>query len=131
MPLCEWHTFWMVPWLICYFIVMSFCIERKWLLMRNLAIILHLKSLENFYVSILSMKVSKYWKIVEFPKTSIEMKNRKTYYKAQTTSHLKEIIQPLPTPIPPDKILLRLWNKRFLRGIYRNVQTCFQSTSRM
>ena len=57
--------------------------------------------------------------------------NRKTYYKAQTTSHLKEIIQPPPTPIPPDKILLRLWNKRFLREIYRNVQTCFQSTSRM
>ena len=26
-------------------------------------------------------------------------------------------------PISPDKILLRLWNKTFLREIYRNIQT--------
>ena len=29
------------------------------------------------------MKVSKYWKIAEFPKIYIEMKNRKTFYKAK------------------------------------------------
>ena len=34
----------MAPWLICYFIVTVFDIERKWLLMNNLAIILPLKS---------------------------------------------------------------------------------------
>ena len=66
------------------------------------------------------MKVSKYWKIVEFRKISIKMKNYKTFYKSQTTSGLKEIIQPPPTP---HKILLRLWNKTFLREIYRNIQT--------
>ena len=69
------------------------------------------------------MKVSKYWKIVEFRKISFKMKNCKTFYESQTTSHLKEIIQPPPTPISPDKILLRLWNKTFLREIYRNIQT--------
>ena len=29
------------------------------------------------------MEVSKYWKIAEFPKIYIEMKNRKTFYKAK------------------------------------------------
>ena len=36
------------------------------------------------------------------------MKNHETFYKAQTASCLKEIIQPPLTPTPPDKILLRL-----------------------
>ena len=36
------------------------------------------------------------------------MKNCKTSYETQTASRLKEIIQPPPPPIPPDKILLRL-----------------------
>ena len=51
------------------------------------------------------------------------MKNCKTFYETQTASCLKEIIQPPPTPITPDKILLHLWNKSFLREIYRNIQT--------
>ena len=55
------------------------------------------------------------------------MKNRKTFYKVQTASRLKEIIQsPLktpPPPPPPDKILLHLWNKNFLTEIYINIQT--------
>ena len=41
---CKWHTFRMSPCLICYFIVILFYIERKWLFMRNLATNLHLKS---------------------------------------------------------------------------------------
>ena len=44
MPLCKWHTFWMAPSLICYFIVVFFYVERKWLLMGNLSTILPLKS---------------------------------------------------------------------------------------
>ena len=52
------------------------------------------------------------------------MKNCKTFYEAQTANHLKEITQPPPThPPPPGKILLRLWNKNFLKEIYRNIQT--------
>ena len=41
------------------------------------------------------------------------MKNCKTFYEAQTASHLKEIIEPPPNPPAPDKILLLLWNKRY------------------
>ena len=42
--LCKWQMFWMATCLICYFIVILFYIERKWLLMRNLATILLFKS---------------------------------------------------------------------------------------
>ena len=49
------------------------------------------------------------------------MKNCKTFYETQTASRLKEII--LQPPIPPDKTLLRFWNKNFFREIYRNIQT--------
>ena len=40
--------------------------------------------------------------MLEFQKTSIKMKNCKTFYEAQTASCLKEIIQPPPDsqPIP-------------------------------
>ena len=51
------------------------------------------------------------------------MKNCKTFCETQTVNPLKEIIQPPPTPIPPDKILLRLWNKNFLRELCRSMQT--------
>ena len=76
------------------------------------------------------MKVLKYWKIVEFQKISIKVKNCKTFYETQTASPLKEIIQPPPTPIPPYKILLGLWNKIFLERyteIYRHlISQCFK-----
>ena len=45
----------------------------------------------------LQMQVSKCWKIVEFPKISIKMKNCKAFYEAQTASSVKENIQPPPT----------------------------------
>ena len=56
------------------------------------------------------------------------MKNCKTFCKAEAASHLKEVIQPLPPPLTPshplpDKTLLRLWKKRSLKEIYRNIQT--------
>ena len=44
--------------------------------------------LENFSVSVILMKLSKYWKIVEFPKFSFKMKNFKTYFETQTVSPL-------------------------------------------
>ena len=42
--ICKWHTFCMAPWLIFYLFVTLLYIERKWLLMRNLASALLLKS---------------------------------------------------------------------------------------
>ena len=54
------------------------------------------------------------------------MKNSKTFYVAQTAScfigNYSASSQP-PTLFPSDKILLRFWNKNFLKEIYRNVQT--------
>ena len=69
------------------------------------------------------MEVSKCWNITEFPKISIKMKNWKTFYQFQTVIHFKEIIQPLPNPPSSDKILLRFWNRSFLKEICRNEQT--------
>ena len=51
MPLCKWHTFSMVPWLICCFIVISFYIERKWLITRNLNLDLKYKLSGKFKCS--------------------------------------------------------------------------------
>ena len=112
MPLCNWHTFWMAPSLICFFIVVFFSIERKWLLMRSLATILPLKSK-------LSRKFQRFNTLDRF---SIKMKNCKTLYEVQTASRLKEIFQPPLTHPSPDKILLRLWNKNFITEICRNMQ---------
>ena len=52
----------------------------------------------------LQMEVLKCWKIVEFPKISIKMKNCKTFYEAQTAISLKEIIQPPPLHPQPHQI---------------------------
>ena len=62
--------------------------------------------------------------MAQFPKSSIEMKNGKTFYEGLIVTRVKEIIQPLHHPSPqPDNILLRLWDKNFLMEIYRNIKT--------
>ena len=43
MPLCKWHTFFISPWLICCFVILSY-IDRMWIFKRNLARTLPLKS---------------------------------------------------------------------------------------
>ena len=117
MPLCKWDTFWMVSCLICYFIVILFYIERKWL--RNLPTNLPLNSIlygkfQRFNVIDGRIQI---WKIVEFPKIWIKMKNFKTFYKAQTASHLKDIIQ---SPLPPDKIF-NISGTNLLSKCFKNV----------
>ena len=100
MSSCKWYTFWIVPCLLCYFIVILFYIERKWLLMRNLVTILPLKfklsgKFQRFNAIERSIEMLKNsW----ISKKSIKMKNCKTFYKAQTVS-LKKTIQPFP-PAP-------------------------------
>ena len=68
------------------------------------------------------MEVSKCWKVVEFQKNSVKIKSCKTLYEAQTATRLKETIQAPRNSPPSGKTLLRLWNKIFLREIYRNAQ---------
>ena len=63
--------------------------------MKNLATILVLKSklsrkLQRFNAIYKNMEVSKYQKIVEFPKILIKTKYCETFYEAQTASRLKE-----------------------------------------
>ena len=43
----------------------------------------------------LLIEASKCWNIAEFQKTSIKMKNFKTFYEAQIASRVKEIIREL------------------------------------
>ena len=107
-----------------HFIVILFYIDWKWLLLRNLAIILLLKSKLSgkFYrfngidESIEILKNS--W----ISKNFIKVKNCKTFYETQTASHLKEVFS-LPPPLILPDILLRLWNKNVLKETYRNIQT--------
>ena len=100
--------------LICYFIVILFYIERKWLFMRNLARILPLKcrSSGKFQCFNAIDGSIKMLNLVEFTKILIKIKNCKIFYEAQKTSRLNVIIQPPPTPphpLPSDKIVLRLF----------------------
>ena len=50
------------------------------------------------------------------------MKSCKTFYETQIASPTREIIQPSPNKPLSDKMLLRLWNKKFLTEIYRNAE---------
>ena len=76
----------------------------------------------------LLMKVSKCWKIVEFPKISIKMKNFKTFYEDQTKSLFKEIIQPT-TRYKLPRSLKQILSYR--DTVYRNIQIfvfkCFEN----
>ena len=124
------YTFWMATCLTRYFIVIFFYVEWKWLLMRNLTHNLsHNLAFEVELVWKISTlqcytwEVTKCWKIIEFTKISIKMKNCKTFYEAQTASHLQEIIHPPRSPVPPGKSLLRFWNKNVHTEIYKNIQT--------
>ena len=120
--LCKSCKLWMTLWLICCFIVMLFYIERKWLLWKiySQSYPWSPNCLKNFHVSVILMKVSKCWNIVEFPKLSIKTENVKTFYEDQTMSRLQEDVP----PTTPDKGFLRRYT-----GIYRHLLSqCFKDT---
>ena len=84
------------------FLVILFYIERKSLLMRNVAPILPLKSklsgkFQRFNAIYRSIEMLK---IVEFSKISIKMKNYKIFCKSQTAKRLKKFVQSPPVPPP-------------------------------
>ena len=120
---------------ICYFVVILFYIERKWLLMRNLARILPLKSklsgkFQRF--SAIDGELLKCWKRVECPKISIKMKNCKTFCEAQTASRLMEIVQP-PTKPNPTQIKsnyvfgTKIFLRRYTEVNGHLLSTCFEN----
>ena len=133
MSLCKWHTFWMTPCLI-YFFVFLFYTERKWLLMRNLAVILLLKTklsgkfqrfnainrsiemLKNIWIS---KKFQLKWKIVKYfarPKQPAALRKSFSF----SLSHLHQI---KPYYVSERKKFLR----RYLE-IYRHFASkCFKN----
>ena len=73
------------------------------------------------------MEVSKCWKIVEFTKISIKMKNCNTFYEVKKTSHLDEIIQPPPNHLPSERILLCLFVRRYTEINGHLLSKCFKN----
>ena len=70
------------------------------------------------------MEVSKCWKIVKSPKTfNYNEKLKKRSMRPKQWASLNKLLCLPPSSTPPDKILLRLWNKNFLNYIYRIIQT--------
>ena len=135
MPLCKWHTFWMAPCLICYFIVKLFYIERKWLLMKNLATILPLKSKlpGKFYrfnaLSGSTKMLKNAWVNENQWKWNIE--NHFMGPKQRASLRKLFSLPPTPNPPPSDKILLRPWEKKLwsYTEIYRHLLSkCFKNT---
>ena len=124
----------MTAYLICYFIVILFYIEKRWLLMRNLATILPLKSklcgkfqLFNAIDGRIEM-LKNSWN----SKNPFKMKNCTTFYEAQIASRLKEIILPPPTHPYQIKSYYVFKTKIFLRryaGKYGHLLSkCFKNT---
>ena len=124
----------MTAYLICYFIVILFYIEKRWLLMRNLATILPLKSklsgkfqLFNAIDGRIEM-LKNSWN----SKNPFKMKNCTTFYEAQIASRLKEIILPPPTHPYQIKCYYVFKTKIFLRryaGKYGHLLSkCFKNT---
>ena len=69
------------------------------------------------------MKVLKYWKMWNFEKFQLNWKLVKHFTRTKQWATFLKLLSLPQLPISPDKILLRLWNKTFLREIYRNIQT--------
>ena len=47
----------------------------------------------------------------------------KHFTRPKQRAALRKLFSLYQPPIPPDEILLNLWNKNFLREIYKNIQT--------
>ena len=57
------------------------------------------------------------------------MKNCNTFYEVQKTSRLNEIIQPPPTDLPSDKILLRLFLRKYTVINGHLLSKCFKNAA--
>ena len=60
---------------------------------------------------------------MNFEKFHLKGKIVKHFTRPKQRAALKKLFSLHQPPIPPDKILLNLWNKNFLREVYRNIQT--------
>ena len=69
------------------------------------------------------MEVSKCRKEFNFQKFQLTWKIVKHFMRPKQRAALKKLFRLSLTHSPPDKILLRLWNKNVLMETYRNIQT--------
>ena len=60
---------------------------------------------------------------MNFEKFKLKWKIVKHFTRPKQRAALRKLFSLHQPPIPPDKILLNLWNKNFLREVYRNIQT--------
>ena len=115
----------MAQCLVCYFLAMLFHIERKWLLMKNLARILALKpklsgNLQCFNATDRSIKrLKNSWISKRF---ELKWKIVKHFMRPKQRGALRKLFSLPPTHSSSDKILLHLWNKNFLTEKCRNTQ---------
>ena len=126
MSLCKWHTFCKAPWLMfCLFVTLLY-IERKWLLMRNLATVLPLKSkLFGKFQRFITVNGSMKMLINSWITKKFKLKWRILKHFKQWSA-LRKLFSP-----PPDKSFLRHWNKNFLTEILEYTETCFPGASKM
>ena len=121
--LCKWYTFCVAPWLICCLFVTLLYIERKWLLMRNLATVLPLKSkLSGKFQRFNAVNGSMEMLINSWMSKKIKWTVLK-HFKQWAT--LRKLFSP-----PSYKSFLRHWNKNFLTEIYLNrylLSKCFEN----
>ena len=75
----------------------------------------------------LYIEASKCWKIVESTKISIKMKNCKTFCEAQKRAVLMKLFSFSPTHTPSDKILLRLFFRRYTKINEHLLSKCFKN----
>ena len=96
-------------------------IERKWLLMRNLAIILpsnHNLSRKFYRFNIIDESIE----ILQ--KFQLKWKIVKHFVRLKQWAALRKLLNLPQPPIPPDKILLHLWNKK--RDIQKYTDICIK-----
>ena len=60
---------------------------------------------------------------MNFEKFQLKWKIVKHFTRPKQRAALRKLFSLHQSPIPPDKILLNIWNKNFLTEIYRNIQT--------
>ena len=61
--------------------------------------------------------------LLNFQKFQFKLNIAKHFTRPKHWAALRKLFSLHSPPIPPDKTLLRLWNKNFLKEIYRNIHT--------
>ena len=59
---------------------------------------------------------------MNFQKFQLKWKIVKHFARPKQRTALKKLFSLPPSHLPPDKTLLRLWNKNFVKEIYRNIK---------